>query len=122
MTIVSFGVMINEALRAAEELKKQGISAEVVKLGRLRPNTFAAVRASVEKTRRLVVTEDVCAFGGIGEQILASLAGLQDGFSYRLLNLGDGIVTHGNVEELRRACGIDAQAVIGRVKELLGGE
>ena len=122
VTIVSFGVMINEALRAAEELKKQGISAEVVKLGRLRPNTFAAVRASVEKTRRLVVTEDVCAFGGIGEQILASLAGLQDGFSYRLLNLGDGIVTHGNVEELRRACGIDAQAVIGRVKELLGGE
>ncbi|MBR0040343.1 MAG: 1-deoxy-D-xylulose-5-phosphate synthase [Oscillospiraceae bacterium] len=120
VTIVSYGVMINEALRAAEELKKEGISAEVIKLGRLRPNSFAAVRSSVEKTCRLVVTEDVCDFGGIGEQILASLAGLRGGFSYRLLNLGDGVVQHGSVEELRRASGIDAQAVVKNAKELLG--
>ncbi len=120
LTIVSYGVMINEALRAAEELEKEGISVEVVKIGRLRPNAFSAVRASVEKTRRLVVTEDVCDFGSVGRQILASLAGLQGGFSHRLLNLGDGIVPHGSVEELRRACGIDAEAVVKNAKELLG--
>ena len=122
VTIVSYSVMINEALRAADELEQEGISAEVIKLGRLRPNAFAAVRSSVEKTHRLIVAEDVCAFGGIGEQILTALSGLRVGFSFRLLNLGDGIVTHGSVEELRRACCIDAQAVVKSAKELLGRE
>ena len=49
LTIVSYGVMINEALHAAEELEGRGISAEVIKLGRLCPNSFSAVRESVEK-------------------------------------------------------------------------
>ena len=121
VTIVSYGVMIDEAIRAAEILREEGISAEVIKLGRLRPNGFSAVRASVEKTRRLVVTEDVCDFGCIGEQILSALAG-ETNFTSRLLNLGDGIVPHGSVEELRRVCGIDAEAVARSARELIRGE
>ena len=122
VTIVSYGVMINEALRAAELLEKDGVSAEVIKIGRIRPNGFAAVAASVKKTRRLIVTEDVCDFGSVGEQLLARLAGDAGSFSVRLLNLGDGVVTHGSVEELRRVCGIDAEAVAQRAKELCGKE
>ncbi len=120
VTLVSYGVMINEALRAAELLSEKGVSAEVVKLGRLRPNGFDLVRASAEKTRRLVVAEDVCDFGSIGEQILASLARGKERVSVRLLNLGDGLVTHGSVEELRRACGIDAGAIARQAGELCG--
>ena len=121
ITIVSYGVMINETIKAAGILRDEGVSAEVIKLGRLRPNGFSAVRASVEKTRRLVVTEDVCDFGSIGEQILSALSG-KLGFSSRLLNLGDGIVPHGSVEELRRVCGIDADSVARNARELLRGE
>ena len=117
VTLVSYGVMINEVLKAAEALAEEGISAEVVKLGRIRPNGFETVLASVEKTHRLVVTEDVCDFGGIGEQILSALSG-RSSFSARLLNLGDGIVPHGSVEELRLACGIDATAIVQSAKEL----
>lgn len=120
VTLVSYGVMINEALRAAELLEAAGISAEVIKLGRLRPNGFDAVRASVRKTKRLVVAEDVCDFGSMGEQILAALACGTEPFSSRLLNLGDGIVTHGGVEELRRVCGIDAEAIVRSARELCG--
>ena len=122
LTLVSYGVMINEALRAAELLEAEGISAEVIKLGRLRPNGFDAVRSSVRKTRRLIVTEDVCDFGCMGEQILSSLACEPEPFAARLLNLGDGIVTHGSVEELRCACGIDAETVVRSAKELCGKE
>ena len=43
-------------------------------------------------------------------------------FSARLLNLGDGIVPHGSVEELRRACGIDAEAVVRSAAELMDGK
>ena len=120
VTIVSYGVMINEAIEAAERLKEEGISAELIKLGRIRPNSFSAVQASVQKTRRLIVVEDVCDFGCVGGQILASLAGGTGEISVRLLNLGDGIVTHGSVDELRRVCGIDAEAVVKNAKELCG--
>ena len=120
VTIVSYGVMINEAIEAAERLKAEGISAELIKLGRIRPNSFSTVQASVQKTRRLIVVEDVCDFGCVGGQILASLAGGTGEISVRLLNLGDGIVTHGSVDELRRVCGIDAEAVVKNVKELCG--
>ena len=37
-----------------------------------------------------------------------------------LLNLGDGIVPHGSVEELRSACGIDAEAIVKSAEELCG--
>ena len=120
VTIVSYGVMINEAIEAAERLKAEGISAELIKLGRIRPNSFSTVQASVQKTRRLIVVEDVCDFGCVGGQILASLAGGTGEISVRLLNLGDGIVTHGGVDELRRVCGIDAEAVVKNAKELCG--
>jgi hypothetical protein len=95
---------------------------EVIKVGRIRPNGFDKTRLSVKKTRRLVVTEDVCAFGSVGAQILSSLAGVSDSFSFRLLNLGDGIVQHGSVEELRHLCGIDAQSIAQSAKALLGEE
>ena len=120
VTIVSYGVMIGEALRAAEMLSEQGIAAEVIKLGRLRPNRFEMVRASAEKTRRLVVVEDVCDFGSVGKQILAALACGEERISARLLNLGDGVVTHGSVDELRRTCGIDAEAIVRGAVELCG--
>ncbi len=122
VTIVSYGVMINEALAAVDLLRAEGISAELIKLGRIRPNGFAAVRDSVKKTHRLVVAEDVCDFGSVGEQILSTLAAEPGVTAARLLNLGDGIVTHGSVEELRRACGIDAASIAQNAKELCGKE
>ena len=122
LTIVSYGVMINEALEAADRLAEDGIMAEVIKIGRIRPNSFDETRLSVGKTKRLVVAEDVCAFGSVGSQILSSLAGVTEGFDYRLLNLGDGIVQHGSVEELRRMRGIDAQGIVRAARTLFSEE
>ena len=122
VTIVSYGVMINEALKAAENLANQGVSAEIIKLGRIKPNGFELVSRSVKKTGRLIVCEDVCAFGSVGSSILASLAGKNGAFRSCLLNLGDGIVTHGSVDELRALCGIDARAIAQQALRLIGKE
>ena len=122
VTIVSYGVMINEALKAAENLANQGVSAEIIKLGRIKPNGFELVSRSVKKTGRLIVCEDVCAFGSVGSSILASLAGKNGAFRSCLLNLGDGIVTHGSVDELRVLCGIDARAIAQQALRLIGKE
>lgn len=122
VTLVSYGVMINEAIEAAERLSEVGIEAELVKLGAVRPNSFEQVCRSVRRTGRLVVCEEVCAFGCVGSQILAALAGQAGAFTYRLLNLGSGVVTHGSVEELRALCGVDAAAVVKAARALCGKE
>lgn len=122
LTIVSYGIMINEVLSAAEKLAETGVCSTVIKLGRIRPNGFQQVLESLSETQRLIVAEDVCAFGSIGSQILSAAAGRDLSFSYRLLNLADGIVTHGSVEELRHLRGIDAEGIEKAARELTGRE
>ena len=112
VTIVSYGVIINEVLSAAVMLEKAGISAEIIKLNVINPLAADEVYASIEKTGRLVVVEDTIETGGVGERILAG-AGKRslNRFRARLLNAGNGIITHGEVSELRSLIGIDAEAI-----------
>ena len=66
LTIVSFGIGMTYALQAADELAKEGISAEVIDLRSLRPMDTETVIASVRKTNRCVTVEEgfpVCSIG-----------------------------------------------------------
>lgn len=112
VTIVCYGTMINEVLNAADMLQSRGISAEIIKLGMIAPNSFEQCISSVRKTGRLLVAEEVCSVGCVGSALLAaiSVAGV-DLKAAELLNLGNGIVRHGTVDELRRETGIDAAAI-----------
>jgi len=58
VTIVSFGKIMKVALAAAQELEKEGISAEVIDLRSVRPIDYATVVESVKKTNRLVIVEE----------------------------------------------------------------
>lgn len=121
LTIVCYGTMVSEALDAADILDEQGISAEIIKLGCIRPNSFELCLASLEKTGRLLVSEDVCASGCVGSQLLAAAAlGGIDVRAAKLLNLGAGVVTHGCVKELMRFTGIDGKAMAAAAGELCG--
>lgn len=121
VTIVCYGTMVNEALTAAERLSGLGISAEIVKLGMVFPNDYSFVRTSLQKTGRLLMAEEVCAAGCIGQRILTACTeyrlSLQNA---KLLNLGEGIIPQGTVSELRHDYGIDAQAIACTAAELCG--
>jgi pyruvate dehydrogenase E1 component beta subunit len=71
VTITAFSRMVKLALQAAEELAKDGISAEIIDLRSLRPFDSATVAASVKKTNRLVVVEEGWPFAGIGSELAA---------------------------------------------------
>jgi pyruvate dehydrogenase E1 component beta subunit len=71
VTITAFSRMVKLALEAAEELAKDGISAEVIDLRTLRPFDAATVAASVKKTNRLVAVEEGWPFAGIGSELAA---------------------------------------------------
>ena len=74
VTIVCYGTMVNEALKAAEKLASCGISAEVIKLGMLCPNDFRLCLESLKKTGRLLVAEEVCESGCIGSKIITAVS------------------------------------------------
>jgi pyruvate dehydrogenase E1 component beta subunit len=71
VTIVAFSICVGYAMQAAEELAKEGISAEVINLRTLRPLDVDTIVASVKKTNRLVSVEEGWPFAGIGSEIAA---------------------------------------------------
>ena len=80
VTIVSFAIGITYALAAADELAKEGISAEVINLRTLRPIDYDTVLASVMKTNRCVTVEEGFPVGAIGNHIGAVV--MQRAFDY----------------------------------------
>ncbi len=69
VTVVSFGKIIKEALKAADELEKEGISVEVIDLRTVRPMDHDSILNSVKKTNRLVILEEAWPFGSVSSEI-----------------------------------------------------
>ena len=69
VTIVSFGKIIKEAYKAAEELEKEDISCEIIDLRTIRPMDHDTILKSVKKTNRLVILEEAWPFGNIATEI-----------------------------------------------------
>lgn len=69
VTIVSFGKIIKEAYKAAEELAKDGIECEIIDLRTVRPMDQKTILESVKKTNRLVILEEAWPFGNMATEI-----------------------------------------------------
>jgi pyruvate dehydrogenase E1 component beta subunit len=80
VTIVSFSIGMTYALKAAEELAKKHIMAEVIDLRTLRPLDDATIIASVKKTGRLITVEEGWPQNGIGAEISARV--MEKAFDY----------------------------------------
>ncbi len=74
ITIVSSSYMALEAIRAADLLRKMGISAEVIDLRTISPLDEGAIFRSVKKTGRLMIVDSGWASGGIAGEIIARVA------------------------------------------------
>ena len=69
VTIVSFGKIIKEAYKAADELDKENISCEIIDLRTVRPMDHETILNSVKKTNRLVILEEAWPFGNVATEI-----------------------------------------------------
>ncbi len=120
VTLVSYGLEINEAIMAADILEESGLSAEVIKINRLCPLDPSLVVSSVKKTGKLIVAEDVCRAGCLGEQLLCACgeAGITAETAL-LLNLGDGILENGAPNDLKKLTGLDGDGIARRIMENL---
>src|SRR5579883_1354831 len=80
VTIVSFGIGMVYALKAAEDLAREGIEAEVVDLRTLRPMDTGTMIESVKKTGRCVTVEEGWPQSGVSAEIMAKI--MEDAFDY----------------------------------------
>jgi pyruvate dehydrogenase E1 component beta subunit len=69
VTLISFNKMMKVAMAAAEELAREGISAEVIDLRTIRPLDIETILRSVRKTNRVVVIDESWPYGGISSEI-----------------------------------------------------
>ena len=69
VTVVSFGKIIKEAYKAADELAKDGISVEIIDLRTVRPLDHDTIIESVKKTNRLIILEESWPFGSVSTEI-----------------------------------------------------
>ncbi len=69
VTIVAYSSMVEQALKAAKELEKEGVEAEVIDVRCLEPFDADTILSSVKKTGRAVVAHEACKKGGFGAEI-----------------------------------------------------
>ncbi len=119
VTLVATGLMVAEALKAADALSERGISAEVINIHTIKPLDEELVAASAAKTGRVVTVEEHSVIGGLGSAVCDALAekcpvpvrklGVQDRYGYS-----------GPALDLIHEFGLDAEGITAQVVDFLG--
>ncbi|MFI5274134.1 MAG: transketolase [Ktedonobacterales bacterium] len=126
VTVVAAGITLHEALKAHDRLQSEGTPIRVIDAYSIKPIDAATLHEAAQATNGLIVTvEDHWLEGGLGDAVLAAFAGMQGqmprGPQPRVVKLGvHGMAGSGKPEELLHWAGIDADAIVKTVKELLG--
>ncbi|REH90425.1 alpha-ketoacid dehydrogenase subunit beta [Staphylococcus felis] len=74
LTIITYGAMVQESMKAAEELEKDGHSVEVIDLRTVQPLDIDTLVASTEKTGRVVIVQEAQKQAGVGANVVAELS------------------------------------------------
>jgi len=119
VAIVGAGITVHEALKAADALAEEGISARVIDCYSIKPlDTETLVAAAGDTGGRLVTVEDHWPEGGLGDAVLAALGDQEQ--PPRVIKLAvSSMPRSGKPAELMAAAGIDAAAITAAVKKLV---
>jgi transketolase len=113
-TVVAGGITVFEALKAWEELQREGIGIRVVDLYCLQPvDAPALVRCARETSGRVITVEDHYAAGGLGDAVAAAVA--PEGFTVRRLAVAE-IPRSGTPDELVDYYGISARHIVSAIR------
>jgi transketolase len=118
VTIVGAGITLHEALKAADALAEEGVSARVIDLYSVKPIDTETLRAAAEATGAIVTVEDHWPEGGLGEAVL-SVFGEDDERPRIVLLAVEDMPGSGKPDELIAAAGIDAEHIAAAARKLV---
>jgi len=117
ITLISCGPIVNFCLQAAEKLKKQSISAEVIDCHTIKPIDKTTIINSVKKTKKVITVEDHSIYGGLGSAVAEVLAENQPA---KLQRLGlTGHSTTGSYPDVLKYLKLDTDSIIKAVKKVI---
>ena len=119
ITIVATGLMVYEAIQAAETLAAEGIDAGVINIHTIKPIDEELIAAAAAKTGLLLTVEEHSVIGGLGSAVADVLAVKQPA---RLVKIGvnDEFGHSGPAVELLKQYGLCAENIVAKAKEALG--
>lgn len=114
-TVFATGVVVPEAIKAKEELEKQGINIRVVDIHTIKPIDKELIIKCAKETKKLVSIEDHNIIGGLGSAISEVLT---EEYPAKLIRMGmkDGFGESGPAKELLRYFGLTSEDIIAVVK------
>jgi transketolase len=118
VTIVGAGITLHEALKAADALAEDDVSARVIDLYSVKPVDAESLRAAAEATGAIVTVEDHWPEGGLGEAVLSVFAEEDERPRIVLLAVKD-MPGSGKPDELIAAAGIDAEHIAAAARKLV---
>ena len=121
ITLVTYGSMLDNVLRAAQLLAQQGIEATVLRF-RILSELSTTKLETVSSDSPVVVVEEVCTGSGIREALAWEIHRTNPGRAVYGMDLGPDFVPHGNQKLLYKHCGLDEESIVRYVKEVLRRE
>ena len=114
-TIFATGIMVAEALKAKEELEKEGINIRVIDIHTIKPIDKEIIIKSAKETEKLISIEEHSVIGGLGTAISEVLT---DKYPAKLIRMGmkDCFGKSGNAQALLKYFGLTSKEIIEEVK------
>ncbi len=118
VAIIATGLMVNEALMAAEELKKEGINARVINMATIKPLDKDIVIKAAKETGAIVTAEEHNVIGGLGGAVSEVICG---NYPVPVVKLGveDTFGRSGPAVELLHLYGLDAEHIVAKAKQAI---
>ncbi len=115
-TIFATGDVVQEAIKAKEELEKQGINIRVIDVHTIKPIDEEMIIKCAKQTKRLISIEDHSIIGGLGTAISEVLA---EKYPCKLERMGikDEFGKSGKAEELLKYYKLDSESIVNKIKE-----
>lgn len=112
LAIISIGHIGNQALKACEELAKEGIQAAHYDLRFVKPIDELLLHEVFSKFKNVITVEDGCIQGGMGSAVIEFM--VDQNYSSKVVRLGipDRFIDHGTQAELQHECFYDLQAIL----------
>ena len=112
VTIIATGIMVHKALKAAEELKDEGINARVINMATIKPIDEEIIVKSAKETKGIVTVEEHSIIGGLGDRVSAVVCESHP-TAVKKLGVKDVFGESGNPDELLEKYGL----TVGNIKE-----
>lgn len=116
--IITAGLMVPIALKAAEELEKEGVSAAVVNMHTIKPIDAEIILEMNKKCKGIVTAEEHSVIGGLGSAVAEVLAG-NAGAKFERVGIQDKFGKSGKPDQLFAAYGLTAENIIEKCKATL---